>query len=358
VKQYGLKTGDVVECRVRPPHDGEKYFPLTSIDKINGRQPSEVRDRIPFEHLTPLFPEEKFNLNGKPNVMNMSTRIVDLFSPIGKGQRALIVAQPKTGKTILMKDIANALGVSVSTVSLALRDDPRISISVQRRVQAEAKKLGYRISLSGALLSQSKPKIIGVVANFEQELHSAYVKEMQSLATQNGYWMMAENASSYKNPIDALKKLSQFRVETIIAIDPPISLYSNDLKPTVVIAQGCDSPTASLVISDSFQGARDLADHLYSLGHRYVVYLDGPKGVSAEARRKVIRRAMEQKDISLKIWQAGNSLEAGFEATQELLTEIWSGKEGLACKSFGDRRGVLGRTTAIVCYNDQCAEGA
>lgn len=261
-------------------------------------------------------------------------------------------------RRVTMKDIANALGVSVSTVSLALRDDPRISISVQQRVQAEAKKLGYCISLSGALLSQSKPKIIGVVANFEQELHSAYVKEMQSLASQNGYWMMAENASSYKNPIDALKKLSQFRVETIIAIDPPISLYSNDLKPTVVIAQGCDSTTASLVISDSFQGARDLADHLYSLGHRYVVYLDGPKGVSAEARRKVIRRAMEQKDISLKIWQAGNSLEAGFEATQELLTEIWSGKEGLACKSYGDRRGVLGRTTAIVCYNDQCAEGA
>ncbi|WP_071129055.1 LacI family DNA-binding transcriptional regulator [Varibaculum massiliense] len=261
-------------------------------------------------------------------------------------------------RRVTMKDIANSLGVSVSTVSLALRDDPRISISVKRRVQAEAKKLGYRISLSGALLSQSKPKIIGVVANFEQELHSAYVKEMQSLASQNGYWMMAENASSYKNPIDALKKLSQFRVETIIAIDPPISLYSNDLKPTVVIAQGCDSPTASLVISDSFQGARDLADHLYSLGHRYVVYLDGPKGVSADARRKVIRLAMEQKDISLKIWQAGNSLEAGFEATQELLTEVWSGKERLTCKSFGERRGVLGRTTAIVCYNDQCAEGA
>ena len=261
-------------------------------------------------------------------------------------------------RRVTMKDIANALGVSVSTVSLALRDDPRISTLVQQRVQAEAKKLGYRISLSGALLSQSKPKIIGVVANFEQELHSAYVKEMQSLASQNGYWMMAENASSYKNPIDALKKLSQFRVETIIAIDPPISLYSNDLKPTVVIAQGCDSPTASLVISDSFQGARDLADHLYSLGHRYVVYLDGPKGVSAEARRKVIRRAMERKDISLKIWQAGNSLEAGFKATQELLTEIWSGKERVACKSFRARRGVLGRTTAIVCYNDQCAEGA
>ena len=112
IKRYGLKTGDVVECHVRPPHDGEKYFPLTGIDKINGREPSEVRDRIPFEHLTPLFPEEKFTLCGDPKTTNISTRIVDLFSPIGKGQRALIVAQPKTGKTILMKDIANAIAAN------------------------------------------------------------------------------------------------------------------------------------------------------------------------------------------------------------------------------------------------------
>ena len=101
LSKYGLKTGDVVECHVRPPHEGEKYFPLTSIDKINGRKPSEVRDRIPFEHLTPLFPEEKFTLCGDPRTTNLSTRIVDLFSPIGKGQRALIVAQPKTGKNNL-----------------------------------------------------------------------------------------------------------------------------------------------------------------------------------------------------------------------------------------------------------------
>ena len=112
VKKYGLKTGDVVECSVRPPHDGEKYFPLTSINTINGRTPSEIRDRIPFEHLTPLFPDEKFNLCGDQQTTNLSTRIVDLFSPIGKGQRALIVAQPKTGKTILMKSIANAIAAN------------------------------------------------------------------------------------------------------------------------------------------------------------------------------------------------------------------------------------------------------
>ena len=112
IKNYGLKTGDVVQCRVRPPHDGEKYFPLTSIEMINGREPNEVRDRIAFEHLTPLFPDEKFSLCGDRATTNLSTRIVDLFSPIGKGQRALIVAQPKTGKTILMKDIANAIAAN------------------------------------------------------------------------------------------------------------------------------------------------------------------------------------------------------------------------------------------------------
>ena len=112
IKRYGLKTGDVIQCHVRPPRDGEKYFPLTSIEKINGRLPADVRDRIPFEHLTPLFPDEKYNLCNDPHTTNMSTRVVDLFSPIGKGQRALIVAQPKTGKTILMKDIANAIAAN------------------------------------------------------------------------------------------------------------------------------------------------------------------------------------------------------------------------------------------------------
>ena len=113
IKRYGLKTGDVVECHVRPPHDGEKYFPLTSIDKINGRDAVEVRDRIPFDHLTPLFPDEKFTLCGDAATTNLSTRIVDLFSPIGKGQRALIVAQPKTGKTEEVTDMARTVNAEV-----------------------------------------------------------------------------------------------------------------------------------------------------------------------------------------------------------------------------------------------------
>ena len=140
IKRYGLKTGDVIQCRVRPPHDGEKYFPLTGIDKINGRVPEEIRDRIPFEHLTPLFPDEKFTLCGDPATTNLSTRVVDLFSPIGKGQRALIVAQPKTGKTILMKDIANAIAANhpeAYLMMLLIDERPEEVTDMARTVNAE-----------------------------------------------------------------------------------------------------------------------------------------------------------------------------------------------------------------------------
>lgn len=140
VKHFGLKTGDVVECHVRPPHDGEKYFPLTSIDKINGRVPSEVRDRVPFEHLTPLFPDEKYMLCGNRATTNLSTRIVDLFAPIGKGQRALIVAQPKTGKTMLMKDVANAIAANhpeAYLMMLLIDERPEEVTDMARTVNAE-----------------------------------------------------------------------------------------------------------------------------------------------------------------------------------------------------------------------------
>lgn len=165
VKRYGLKTGDVVECRVRPPHDGEKYFPLTSIDKINGRQAADVRDRIPFEHLTPLFPEEKFTLCGDPHTTNMSTRIVDLFSPIGKGQRALIVAQPKTGKTILMKDIANAIAANhpeAYIMMLLIDERPEEVTDMARTVNAEVIASTFdepaerHVKIAGIVLEKAK----------------------------------------------------------------------------------------------------------------------------------------------------------------------------------------------------------
>ena len=110
VRLFGLKTGDTVLGHVRPPKEGEKYFPLIKVSLINGLSPDVVRDRVSFEHLTPLFPDEKFNLADKSNTV--STRIMDLFSPIGKGQRGMIVSQPKTGKTMLLKDVANAIAAN------------------------------------------------------------------------------------------------------------------------------------------------------------------------------------------------------------------------------------------------------
>ncbi|MDE6415877.1 MAG: transcription termination factor Rho [Duncaniella sp.] len=139
IRQWGLRTGDVVEASVRPPRENEKYFPLTNVRSINGRSPEFVRDRVAFEHLTPLFPDEKFDLtSGRSS--NISTRVVDMFSPIGKGQRGLIVAPPKTGKTILLKDIANAIAENhpeTYIMILLIDERPEEVTDMSRSVNAE-----------------------------------------------------------------------------------------------------------------------------------------------------------------------------------------------------------------------------
>lgn len=138
VKLFGLKTGDTVRGQIRPPKEGEKYFPLVKVEKINGREPDFVRDRVAFEHLTPLFPQEKFNLTGKN--ATLSTRIIDLFSPIGKGQRGLIVAQPKTGKTTLLKEVANAIAANhpeAYMIILLVDERPEEVTDMARSVNAE-----------------------------------------------------------------------------------------------------------------------------------------------------------------------------------------------------------------------------
>ena len=138
IKLFGLKTGDTCLGTIRPPKDGEKYFPLIKISKINGFSPEEVRDRVSFQHLTPLFPEEKFNISEKENTI--STRIIDLFSPIGKGQRGMIVSQPKTGKTMLLKDIANAIASNhpeVFQIILLIDERPEEVTDMQRNVKGE-----------------------------------------------------------------------------------------------------------------------------------------------------------------------------------------------------------------------------
>jgi len=139
IKLFGLKTGDTVLGTIRPPKEGEKYFPLIKVESINGRSPEFVRDRIPFDHLTPVFPDQKFNITSGPRA-NLSTRVVDMFAPIGKGQRGLIVAQPKTGKTVLLKDIANAIASNhpeVYMMILLIDDRPEEVTDMARSVNAE-----------------------------------------------------------------------------------------------------------------------------------------------------------------------------------------------------------------------------
>jgi len=138
VRLFGLKTGDTVLGHVRPPKEGEKYFPLIKVSKINGLSPNVVRDRVSFEHLTPLFPDQKFNLADKNNTI--STRVMDLFSPIGKGQRGMLVSQPKTGKTMLLKDIANAIAANhpeVYQIILLIDERPEEVTDMQRNVKGE-----------------------------------------------------------------------------------------------------------------------------------------------------------------------------------------------------------------------------
>jgi len=139
IKLFGLKTGDTVKGSIRPPKEGEKYFPLIKVEFINGRKPEEVRDRIPFDFLIPLFPEKKFNLTGHPQE-SISTRIIDMFTPIGKGQRGLIVAQPKTGKTVLLKEIANAIAYNhpeAYLMVLLIDERPEEVTDMKRNVRAE-----------------------------------------------------------------------------------------------------------------------------------------------------------------------------------------------------------------------------
>ena len=165
IKLFGLKTGDVVEGVIRPPKEGEKYFPLVKVSKINGRDAAFVRDRVPFEHLTPLFPDEKFRLCKGGYSDSMSARVVDLFAPIGKGQRALIVAQPKTGKTLLMKDIANAIAANhpeVYMIMLLIDERPEEVTDMARSVNAEVIASTFdepaerHVKIAGIVLEKAK----------------------------------------------------------------------------------------------------------------------------------------------------------------------------------------------------------
>lgn len=164
IKQFGLKTGDVVEASVRPPRENDKYFILTDVLRVNGRSLDFIRDRVPFEHLTPLFPDEKFNITGGSS-SNMSTRVVDMFAPIGKGQRGLIVAPPKTGKTLLLKDVANAIAENhpeTYIIILLIDERPEEVTDMQRSVNAEViastfdEPADRHVRIAGIVLEKAK----------------------------------------------------------------------------------------------------------------------------------------------------------------------------------------------------------
>ncbi len=163
IRLFGLKKGDTILGNVRPPKEGEKYFPLIQVNKINGLDPKIVRDRVSFEHLTPLFPEEKFNLADKDNTI--STRVIDLFSPIGKGQRGMIVSQPKTGKTMLLKDVANAIAANhpeVYQIILLIDERPEEVTDMQRNVKGEViastfdKEANEHVRIANIVLEKAK----------------------------------------------------------------------------------------------------------------------------------------------------------------------------------------------------------
>jgi transcription termination factor Rho len=166
IKQYGLKLGDTVHGYVRPPREGDKFFPLVKVDSINGRDPEWVRDRVPFKFLTPLFPDEKFNLVGKNP--NLSMRVLDLFAPIGKGQRGLIVAQPKTGKTVLLQDVANAIAANhpeVYLIVLLIDERPEEVTDMARNVNAEVVASTFdepatrHVQVAGLVLEKAKAMV-------------------------------------------------------------------------------------------------------------------------------------------------------------------------------------------------------
>ena len=165
IRQYGLKTGDVVEATIRPPQIGEKYFPLTGVQRVNGRSLDFIRDRVQFENLTPLFPDEKFDLTSGHMTCNLSTRVVDMFAPIGKGQRGLIVAPPKTGKTLLLKDIANAIAENhpeTYIMILLIDERPEEVTDMQRSVNAEViastfdEPADRHVKIAGIVLEKAK----------------------------------------------------------------------------------------------------------------------------------------------------------------------------------------------------------
>lgn len=258
-------------------------------------------------------------------------------------------------RRVTLKDIAEETSLSISAVSLALRDDSRISEPVRARIKEVAHRLGYQVDLSGAMLRSSKPKIIGIVAQLDQELHNKYVENINRYAQAAGYRTITQNASLSNGYRQSLEVLSQLRINTSVAINPDFSddeLPSN-LAPSVVVGQSRVTG-ADLVRSSNYTGLSELVVHLKSLGHAEITYLDGPDSYSSKMRRYALLRAAAEEEVEVNLLPAGNTVDDGFKAAQQLLTDSWTRQKN----HHDSARIALSGITALACYNDQVAQGA
>lgn len=257
---------------------------------------------------------------------------------------------------VTLRDIADAVGTSISTVSLALRDDPRVSENLRRTIQAAADESGYTVNLLGSMMRSSTPHVLGVVGRFDQELHAHYIRILGEQARARGYHLIAENAAAYAHMTEALKTLAQFRITTTIAINPEADDHRDTIKiePSVVIGQERVFPSADLMTSRNDSGAHELAAHLHALGHRCIAYFDGSIGVSADSRRQAVTAAFEQRNIRVDIVPAGSTMDAGFAAASHLMADQWAQHRRSTRRTDNGR---LGDYSAIVGYNDQCIQG-
>lgn len=258
---------------------------------------------------------------------------------------------------LTLRDIARALGVSTSTVSLALRDSPRISTPVRERVKAEAERIGYSTDLAGTLLRTSRPRIIGLLCRLDQDLHFTYHEHILATAAARGYRTVVAGISRSTSAADALVSLRQLRCQALIVIDPGSlgSLGPQTGMPTVVIGQERPFASCDLVTSDNLAGTAEVTDHLVAAGHRAAIYLAGPAGTSARTRRLTLLETARGTPLSVRVVLGGATVDAGFASTLALIER---GELIRADAADAARDGHPRRATALLCYNDQCAQGA
>lgn len=258
---------------------------------------------------------------------------------------------------VTLRDIADTVGTSISTVSLALRDDARVSEKLRRTIQNTAAELGYKVDLLGSMMRSNTPHVLGVVGRFDQELHAHYIRLLGEEARLRGYQLVAENAAAYEHMSEAFKTLAQFRITTTIAInpDPDDHNESSENGPSVVIGQERVFPHADLMTSRNESGAEELAEHLDTLGHRSIVYFDGEPGVSAQSRREAVIAACHRHRIRVDTVAAGATMDAGFTAASRLMADQWAQRRQRTRRTDGGR---LGDYSALVGYNDHCIQGA